>query len=90
MRRILHLIESSYQGRLYLYRQELRESYASGKDIMTVSRGFFEWREDINPLNGDSTYTFTACNGTTTMISPDYGGTLSLIGTRTIKRWCPL
>jgi len=89
MRRILGLIEPSYQGRVYLYSMQLREVYNSGKSNVTVNRGSFEWREDTNPNNGNNTFTFTACNGTTTVVTPQYGGTLSLTGTRETKSWCP-
>lgn len=89
MRRILDLIESAYQGRVYLYSQELKEVYPSGKSTVTVIIGTFTWREGTNPNNGNNTFTFTACNGTTTTVVPAYAGTLSLTNDRQLKDWCP-
>jgi hypothetical protein len=90
MRRNLGLVEPSYNHRLYLYRQELQETYGSGKDLVVVSIGFYLWREDRPPDNGDNTFTFVACDGTMTTVAPTYGGVLALTGTRTNKAWCPL
>lgn len=90
MRRNLDLIEAAYQGRKYRLQQSLHERYGSGKDITVVDRGLQTWREDVTPVtNEDGSMTFTACNNTTTVVTPLYGGTLSLVNDPAILSWCP-
>lgn len=90
MRTLLSCVDERYTTRIRLIQQQLNEDYFDGKGTTTADRGIRQWREDTDPDNGDGTFTFTACNGTTTTVTASFGGTLYLANFPAIVEWCPV
>jgi hypothetical protein len=88
MRTLLSCVDERYTNRTRLIEQQLFEDYFDGKGTSTADRGVRQWREDTDPDNGDNTFTFTACDGTTTTVTPSFAGTLYLGNFPAIVEWC--
>ncbi len=70
-----------------LVEQELRETYFSGKSTVEVSRDYQSFLVGTTPtLDGDN-MVFVRCSGNVS-VTPDFAGTLSMVGDIRIKGIC--
>ncbi len=89
MSKSLGLIDDRLAPLVYTWQQDWQETYSSGKTPTVVDRGTFTWRATTPPTtDGSGNVTFTACDGTTTVLSPSYGGTLSGVNDPVLLRYC--
>lgn len=90
MSKQLGLIDPRLEGLKLQYQQEFIEEYSVGKGYDTSSRGNQTWVEGTSPVFDSGNVIFTKCDGTTSTLSPIYGGTLYATGDAIILGYCPL